>query len=345
MKVREDFRRDGLAANFLADKRMITLAGRILKDSKINIGYPAICEQEYQTCKRILEADTPAELCVVGHARNDHLDIMAGILEGTDNSSANAWMPISDHFFRQTVKVNAETAFEGLKAVINRWKEISDKPFDMAFADCTSDEPGLPERISEWTDYCLNKGVRNVILCDSRGIGTPDQMVDIFNPLCDYDGRVEFHPHNDNGVGIDNILAALDKGVETIGTAFYGSGERKSMIDSRELVNHGLSFSDDSFNDFSEEYYQKIGDPERVLEEVYGENIIVTGSQYRLRSREENLQMRFGVTSDTYIAKKMLGMDVTTQDLAVLKNELLYQQKNISLGVDELRSGYEEILC
>ena len=74
MHVREDFRRDGLAANFLADSELINIVSNILKGSKINIGYPAICDQEYQICSDILKnSNNNAELCVVGHAREEHL--------------------------------------------------------------------------------------------------------------------------------------------------------------------------------------------------------------------------------------------------------------------------------
>jgi hypothetical protein len=119
MKVREDFRRDGLAANFLADGELVNIVAKVLPGSKINIGYPAICAGEYRSCEEILTtADNPVtELCVVGHARDDHLKKMSQIIEGYENVSANSWMPISDYFLAQTVRVDDETAFKGLKSI------------------------------------------------------------------------------------------------------------------------------------------------------------------------------------------------------------------------------------
>ena len=82
MKVREDFRRDGLAANFLADEKMMYIVTKVLFNSKINIGYPAICDEEYRMCERILEIkpENNNEYCVVGHSRKDHLLKLAKII-------------------------------------------------------------------------------------------------------------------------------------------------------------------------------------------------------------------------------------------------------------------------
>ncbi|MBI4981333.1 hypothetical protein HZC30_07320 [Candidatus Woesearchaeota archaeon] len=346
MNVREDFRRDGLAAHFLADETLIALACKVLPGSKINIGYPAICEKEYEKCSRIVNhaSNDLTELCVVGHAREDHLNKMAEIIKNSYNVTANSWIPISDYFLNQTVRVSSKEVFSGLKSIVQKWKQKSDKPFDIAFADCTSNEKELLPRIYNWTDYCLNNGTRNVIICDTRGIGKPEQIESIFSMLNVFGNRIEFHPHNDNGNALENIALALDKGVETIGTSFYGAGERQSMIDPKELISFGLSFNEYKFKEFEKKYFEMIGNPLEVIKTVYGLNVIVTGSQYRLRGRNKNLKIKFGVTSDTYIASKIFGKNIDAKELSELKDSLLYAEKNIVLTPNELfvklRTGY-----
>ncbi len=338
MNVREDFRRDGLAAHFLADETLIALASKILPGSKINIGYPSICEKEYEMCSRILNyaSSDLTELCVVGHARENHLNKMAKIIKNSHNVTANSWIPISDYFLNQTVRVSSKDAFSGLKSIVQKWKQKSEKHFDIAFADCTSYEKELPCRIYNWTDYCLNNGVRNVIICDTRGIGKPEQIECIFSMLGVFGNRIEFHPHNDNGHALENIALSLALGVETIGTSFYGAGERQSMMDPRELISFGLSFSENKFNEFEKKYFETIGNPTEVIRAVYGLNVIVTGSQYRLRGRNKNLKLKFGVTSDTYIASKILGKNINAKELSEMKDSLFYEEKNIVLTPDEL---------
>src|SRR3989344_1875622 len=342
MNIREDFRRYGLAANFLADETLIALASAVLPGSKINIGYPSICEKEFEMCSRILKyASNPiTELCVVGHAREDQLDKMAEVVKNYFNTSANSWIPISDYFLNQTVRVSSREAFSGLKSIIEKWKQKSGIPIDIAFADCTSYERNLPNRIFNWTDYCLTHGVRNVIICDSRGIGNREQIDSIFSLLTAFGNRIEFHPHNDNGNALENITLALSKGVETIGASFYRSGERQSMIDPRELIKFGLPFNTLIFADFEKNYIDMIGVPSHIMNTVYGPNIGVTGSQYRLRGRNKNLQLKFGVTSDRFIASTILGKDIDAYELAELKNYLFYTKGNIVLLPEQLAGIY-----
>jgi hypothetical protein len=341
MIVREDFRRDGLAANFLVDEELMSLIPKILIGSKINIGYPAICKQEYSMCSKILEKcdSNLAELCVVGHARENHLNKLSEVIKNYDNVSANIWIPISDYFLEKTVKINSKNTLEGLKSIIETWKQKSDKPLDIAFADCTSYETCLSERILEWSDCVLNEGVRNVIICDTRGIGTPESIDKILSPLAQYSENVEFHPHNDNNNAIRNIEIALSKDINTIGTSFFNFGERKSMLDPRDLIKYGLFFNQEIFNEFQKEYSLKLGDPRKLIEEIYGSNIIVTGSQFRLWGETKEFEMKFGVTSDRYIASKMSGKNIDQNILEKLKNEFLYDLKKIYLDKKELKGA------
>ncbi|MEK6934345.1 MAG: hypothetical protein AABW46_00545 [Nanoarchaeota archaeon] len=345
MFVREDFRRDGLAANFLADDQLISIVSKLLEGSRINIGYPAICQREYEACSRILSnsQNDSTELCVVGHAREEHLDAMSIIIKNHKNVSANSWIPISDYFLDQTVRVNPREAYTGLKSLIQKWKDRSDKPFDIAFADCTSDESGLPERIFQWSEYCLNNGVRNIIVCDSRGIGEPAKIEEIFDSLKMFGNRIEFHPHDDNGRALENVGIALSRGVEIIGTAFYRSGERLTMIDPRELRQYGLAFNDQYYGEFERQFMQKIGHPKIVLESVLGKDKVVTGSQFRLRNRDKVLKIVFGVTSDVHIASQILGERISKEKLADIKNTFLYDEKRLCLEPPELIACYNSI--
>jgi hypothetical protein len=78
LKIREDFRRDGLAANFLADKEIMKYDALAFPGNIINVGYPAICSEEKRAVKNILEnlKKLDIEMAVAGHALKSHLDIM-----------------------------------------------------------------------------------------------------------------------------------------------------------------------------------------------------------------------------------------------------------------------------
>lgn len=340
--VREDFRRDGLAANFLVTPKTIGLLGNSLPSSKINIGYPGICSEEYKSCENIIlqNKDSPAELCITGHARQDHLEILLNLTKLNTNTSANIWIPVSDYFIKNTFNKDPEKIITHTENLIYKWTQKSSKPLDIALADITSNEPELIQRTKNWTKRLLEAGARNIILCDTRGISSPELTDKIFSELKKYKPHLEFHPHNDNGQALKNIKEAIKNGIKIIGTAVYCAGERKTMISPTQLRNLGLEIKDESYNLFLKSYADDIGNPEEVVDYIFGNKIIITGTQYRLRNRDQSLKPMFGVTSDRYILGRILNIDresITENQLAHLKNELLYNQKNIVVSSEKIK--------
>jgi hypothetical protein len=53
IREREDFRRDGLFANFLVDDEIMVLVARAFPGSILQVGYPAICNMEREMCRKI----------------------------------------------------------------------------------------------------------------------------------------------------------------------------------------------------------------------------------------------------------------------------------------------------
>ncbi|MCX7615953.1 MAG: hypothetical protein N2Z68_00955 [Patescibacteria group bacterium] len=106
LTIREDFRRDGLAANFLADRILMEYDAKAFPGSIINVGYPAICSEENKMVRDILHdlKELNIESAVVGHALKSHLDIMAEVIAPYRNASANFWVPISIDFISRTLK-------------------------------------------------------------------------------------------------------------------------------------------------------------------------------------------------------------------------------------------------
>lgn len=344
LKIREDCRRDGLAATFLLDGEAISHISNAFSGSIINIGYPSICDEEYNACKEILEYNkdnTNSEFAVVGHARKTHLISMNNLLESYPNASANIWMPTSDYFIKRTINIDPNKIIYETCNLVNYWNKINGKKhFDVALTDITASEDGIERRLNEWGRALFDVNVRNIILCDTRGIATPESLNTLLGKIDLPKERLEFHPHNDNNYAKENVTIALNHGIYRIGTAIYNSSERQNMLDPRDLVSNGLNYNHEAFLAFEQDFKNKIGDPNEILKKVYGDNVITTGTQYRLRNRDPNLKMVFGVTSDTFILSKMLGLsieEVTSPYLQHLKNKLLYERKKLALNQSELK--------
>ncbi len=336
INIREDFRRDGLAANFLGDGTLIRLAAEAFPGAVINVGYPGICKQEQEACRKILESTrgVPCEIAVVGHSKSDQVRLLKELVAKYDHASANIWVPVSDYFIGQTIKRLPEEICDYLRKEVRQWCLDSKRPLDIALADCFNGD--IACRIHSWARTFLDIGARRIIICDTLGTATPEQVDALFERLTEFEGRVEFHPHDDNNHAREKALVAHAHGATHVGTAIYKSGERKTMLDPRGLGTL-VEMNPSAFNQFEDAYRKQIGDYSSVLESVYGKKIIITGTQWRLRGRDPSLEPRFGVTSDTYLASQMLKREVTLDELANLKDSLLYDSRTISLSAEELR--------
>jgi len=336
--VREDFRRDGLFINFLVDDSLMRLLAQSLPCSRINIGYPGICSEEYKMCNRIAHAlqDISVETAVVGHARKIHLQKMASLIHGSRNSSANFWIPLSNYFITRTLAMPAEKVIEYAEDMLKYWKnDLSSSPIDVALTDCTNEGEDLSQRLKYFYDRLINAGARSIIVCDTLGKSNPKKLEILLKDLPDDSGNLEFHPHNDNGYALDNVKVAVSKGFTHIGTSVYGYGERGTMIDPREIArDYNIPFEQEKFNEFEQTYRTMIESLNEGKElPIIGK--IVTGTHYRLLGRKEDQVLAFGVTSDKHILARMTGLDAKQIPdclLQEMKNRLYRQRKRVLDG-------------
>ncbi|MFT4308624.1 MAG: hypothetical protein ACMXYM_04625 [Candidatus Woesearchaeota archaeon] len=327
-RLREDFRRDGLAANFLASARTIGNLARAIPGSIINIGYPGASHAEYLACKRIIEEveDPAAELAVVGHACEGHLELLVDLAQRASNTSGNIWVPVSDRFIERTMRTGEANVLERARGLVNSWTRSSNHPIDVALADAMQEQDR--ERVGHWARELLDAGARRIILCDTLGEAEPSTVAGLYEGIGVRPEHLEFHPHDDHGFAIENAGAAVEQGVDYIGSAALRAGERRTMIDTIDLKERGALIDGEHYAAFLASYAQDIPDHQNILATVYGERTVVTGTQYRLRGRDPSLRLLFGVTSDRHITSLMSGNNgsITARVLDALKGEL-YENK------------------
>jgi hypothetical protein len=352
LKIREDFRRDGLAANFLVDEKMMEYDAKAFPGSIINIGYPAICSEENKAVKRILDhlKEFDIEVAVVGHAIKSHIDIMGEVIAPYHNASANFWIPVSTDFINKTLnkdpKEILKNALELVKYFKKKWPEHI---IDVALTDVTLKEPDIEKRTAEFSRRLHEAGARSIIICDSRGIATPEIIENLFREIRkETSGELEFHPHNDNGLALKNIERAVKFDIRRVGVSLFRAGERNTMLDPRELIKAGykIEYRSEYLKELEREYREKIGDPYKISELVFGETTIVTGSQYRLRGRFKDAKLLFGVTSDKFILSKLLEVEkekISDKMMEELKNRL-YKKRKIFFKAEELNEMRGELL-
>lgn len=347
LKIREDFRRDGLSANFLVDALMMRKVAEAFPNSILNVGYPSVCSAEKDQCEKILGAleGSTIEPALYAHARWDHLSLVGSMLTNQSKASVCFWMPTSERFIKNTLKKSFDAVVADGVALITKFKATFPCPIDVALADSGLEEEGLPERIAVMTSQFHEAGIRAVIIADTRGNAPESHIARLFAEIrAQSSGEVEFHPHSDYGIDLamKNIGVATRFGVTCLNTALFRSSERGTLISPHDLMiaGYAIDYNPDAFAEFEAMYREKIGDPYQITQHVYGEKIIATGSQYRLRDRFPDAQLIFGMTTDRFILAKLLGVsidEVSSEQLDALKCEL-YRQRKVFFTSDELRA-------
>jgi len=232
------------------------------------------------------------------------------------------------------MKDNPYAIRDYISKIISDWICDTQTPLDIALADVFNGDN--VRRVKKWTDRFLDSGARRIIICDTRGTAKLEEVEKIFKELSDYEGRIEFHPHDDDSLGVQKSILAYTLGATHIGTAIYRSGERRSMLDPRELYPFTRVIPSE-FLEFERMYREQIGNPCEVLEEVFGDSIIITGSQWKLRGRDAALNPTFGATTNTDLMEQILGRTISAKELSELKDCMLYGQKIISIPTEQIK--------
>ena len=91
---------------------------------------------------------------------------------------------------------------------------------------CGFEGPISEERVLEMVGAYVEAGLFNISLADTAGYAHPTQVERLFEAVLDLDPNIECtcHFHNTYGLGMANIMAAMNVGVSSFETSFAGLG-------------------------------------------------------------------------------------------------------------------------
>jgi len=91
---------------------------------------------------------------------------------------------------------------------------------------CGFEGPISEERVLEMVGAYVEAGLFNISLADTAGHAHPTQVERLFEAVLDLDPNIECtcHFHNTYGLGMANIMAAMNAGVSSFETSFAGLG-------------------------------------------------------------------------------------------------------------------------
>jgi hydroxymethylglutaryl-CoA lyase len=134
----------------------------------------------------------------------------------------------TETYNRRNVGMTVDESLAVCRAILDR---LADEPLTievviaLAFG-CPFEGPVPEERVAELAHRCVEMGVRELSIADSVGLGNPRQVQRTMSRLRAELGGVELslHLHDTRGLGLANVVAALDVGIDTFDASIGGLG-------------------------------------------------------------------------------------------------------------------------
>lgn len=258
VRLHDETLRDGLQSPSVHDpdlsqkKRILRLLDRIGIDTA-DIGLPGAGERARDDIRALLEL-----------IRDEHLAIRATVacrthaadIEPAIALSRETGVPVEAMMFLGTSPIRlyaenwTEDRLEGLTRDAMRLAARGGVAATFVTEDTTRSHPRTLERLFT---AAIDEGATCLALCDTCGHATPEGVRALFGWTTDLLARLgvsdrvrlDWHGHNDRGLGVINTLAAIDAGADRVHGTILGIGERvgNTSID-QVLVNLKLAGRD-----------------------------------------------------------------------------------------------------
>lgn len=103
------------------------------------------------------------------------------------------------------------------------------------------------EYFERLTRQCAEQGVSRIVICDTNGGASPEEVAQVFGRLQkDFPGaKFGFHGHTDRGLGVANTRAAILAGAVQVQGTLLGTGERCGNVNLTTVIG-GMQLRDEA---------------------------------------------------------------------------------------------------
>jgi hydroxymethylglutaryl-CoA lyase len=140
----------------------------------------------------------------------------------------------SDTYNRRNVGMTVEESLRNSAQILNlcqQHKRSAEAVIGLSFG-CPFEGPIPPERVLDMTTRLVAQGYAEVSIADSMGLANPLQVRGLTRLLADEFPGIHFslHVHNNRGLGLANIFAAWEEGVDTFDSSIGGLGGSEVVV-------------------------------------------------------------------------------------------------------------------
>ncbi len=139
----------------------------------------------------------------------------------------NLVMSVSQTHNLANLRMPRERSFEVLREVVRQVNGAVPINVSLSTAfGCPMEGPVAPEEVLDWAQRFAGIGVQGLTLCDTTGMAHPNQVRALADAALASLGHLEltFHFHNTRGMGLANLLAAVQAGIGRFDGSLGGLG-------------------------------------------------------------------------------------------------------------------------
>jgi len=196
--------------------------------NELEIGYPAISEEERNTIKSITGLHLPLRL--TSWARAVWQDIEHAAASGTE--AVHISFPASE-LYMELMGKNYLWVRQQLQELVPRAK----KYFNFVSVGAQDATRADSELLLDFIGDAAACGADRIRLADTVGVATPLSIIDLVGRLKAASPLpIEFHAHNDLGMATANAFTALEAGCAAVSVSVTGLGERAGNAALEELA-------------------------------------------------------------------------------------------------------------
>jgi len=94
------------------------------------------------------------------------------------------------------------------------------------------------DHFQQLTEQCVSQKVRRIVVCDTNGGASPEEVAQVFTQLQrSFPGMgFGFHGHTDRGLGVANTRAAIQAGAVQVQGTIIGTGERCGNVNLTTVI-------------------------------------------------------------------------------------------------------------
>ena len=146
---------------------------------------------------------------------------------GARADELNLVMSVSETHNLANLRMPREKSFAGLRDVVRLAQ--GQVPVNVSLSccfGCPMEGAVAQDEVLRWAERFAALGVRGLTICDTTGMAHPAQVGRLTRALVDrFAGlQLTLHFHNTRGMGLANVLAAVDQGIERFDASLGGLG-------------------------------------------------------------------------------------------------------------------------